>query len=187
MSRLSGGWRPLGRPTEVSGASRCRSRRLGRRGGSWRASGRAPFFSEGGRRPRWPRTACSSSCEHCSECVRSYRLWIKLRFGRQVRDHRFVHAFQRRSRSDPCVEVVQSKNTHYKRLLSTIHDLHRSDYFENQPEHRVQAVRGHRGRRPRVVVLTFEHLLCCTYRSLYPTPRPRVGVRTFKHLPSRRC
>ena len=40
---------------------------------------------------------------------------------------------------------------------------------------------------PRAVVLTFEHLLCCAYRSLYPTPRPRVGVRTFKHLPPRRC
>ena len=39
----------------------------------------------------------------------------------------------------------------------------------------------------RAVVLTFEHLLCCAYRSLYPTPRPRVGVRTFKHLPPRRC
>ena len=39
----------------------------------------------------------------------------------------------------------------------------------------------------RVFVLTFEHLLCCAYRSLYPTPRPRVGVRTFKHLPPRRC
>ena len=50
-------------------------------------------FDHRGRRPRWPRAACSSSCEHCSECVRSYRLWIKLRFGRQVRDHRFVHAF----------------------------------------------------------------------------------------------
>ena len=39
----------------------------------------------------------------------------------------------------------------------------------------------------RAFVLTFEHLLCCAYRSLYPTPRPRVGVRTFKHLPPRRC
>ena len=36
----------------------------------------------------------------------------------------------------------------YRRPLSTSHDLHRSDYWDQQPEHKVQAVRGHRGQRP---------------------------------------
>ena len=36
----------------------------------------------------------------------------------------------------------------YRRPLSTSHDLHRSDYWDQQPEHKVQAAHRHCGQRP---------------------------------------
>ena len=47
------------------------------------------------------------------------------------------------------VEVSFNGRTRkYRRPLSTHHDLHRSDYWEQPPEYRAQAARGDRGHRP---------------------------------------
>ena len=118
------------------------------RGGAGRASDRPPFFSERGRRPRWPRTAWFSSCKHCSQCSKSCRLWLKVRGGRKVRAHRIAHAFPGIDLDRTPQRSFNGRTRKYRRALSTQHDLHRSDYWDQPPEHKVQAVRGHRGRRP---------------------------------------
>ena len=54
--------RRVARTWPASGGARAEplpSEALGAPWRPWRASDRPPFFSEGGRRPRWPRTACA--------------------------------------------------------------------------------------------------------------------------------
>ena len=124
-SPSSGGWRPPGRPREVPGASRCRARLRGRRGGAWRAPRRVVNYSEGGRRPRWRRTVCSSSCKHSSQCTKWCGSWFKLRCDQEVR---FIVLYMRyvgASGTDPPQRSFKTRTRTYRPPRSTPHDLNR--------------------------------------------------------------
>ena len=77
------------------------------------------------------RVGCGSRSEAVERCVSSYCTC--------VRGHR--------SRSDPAKRSFNGRTRTYRRPLSTSHDLHRSDYWDQQPEHKVQAAHRHRGVR----------------------------------------
>ena len=64
--------------------------------------------------------------------------------------HRIVHnnAFAGIDRDRTPQRSFNGRTRTYRRPLSTPHDLHRSDYWDQEPEHKVQAAHRHRGRRP---------------------------------------